>query len=98
MRRRILSLLLCIVMMLSLMPTVAFAAGETWTITVHLNGGTGVESGTVEDGEYWTYPQPTKEGYTFAAGIQTHHQKTTYIGVMGQSIQILISMQNGGRI
>ena len=71
MKKRILSILLLCCMMLTLLPTAAFAEGEipdstNVTVTFDSNGGGEVESQTIQQGQQVQRPaDPVKEGYTF---------------------------------
>ena len=69
--KHFLSMLLCCVMVLTMLPMTAFAEGEpeqtTCTITFEMNGhGTPIEAQNVEQGQTAEKPEdPTEEGYTF---------------------------------
>ena len=71
MKKRILSILLLCCMVLTLLPTTAFAADESpavtnVTVTFDSNGGGEVESQTIQQGQQVQRPaDPVKEGYTF---------------------------------
>ena len=71
MKKRILSILLLCCMVLTLLPTAAFAEGEipdstNVTVTFDSNGGGEVESQTIQQGQQVQRPaDPVKEGYTF---------------------------------
>ena len=71
MKKRILSILLLCCMVLTLLPTAAFAADESpavtnVTVTFDSNGGGEVESQTIQQGQQVQRPaDPVKEGYTF---------------------------------
>ena len=71
MKKRILSILLMCCMVLTLLPTTAFAADESpavtnVTVTFDSNGGGEVESQTIQQGQQVQRPaDPVKEGYTF---------------------------------
>ena len=71
MKKRILSILLLCCMVLTLLPTTAFAADESpavtnVTVTFDSNGGGEVESQTIQQGQQAQRPaDPVKEGYTF---------------------------------
>ena len=71
MKKRILSILLLCCMVLTLLPTTAFAADESpavtnVTVTFDSNGGGEVESQTIQQGQQVQRPaDPIKEGYTF---------------------------------
>ena len=71
MKKRILSILLLCCMVLTLLPTTAFAADESpavtnVTVTFDSNGGGEVKSQTIQQGQQVQRPaDPVKEGYTF---------------------------------
>ena len=71
MKKRILSILLLCCMVLTLLPTTAFAADESpavtnVTVTFDSNGGGDVKSQTIQQGQPAQRPaDPVKEGYTF---------------------------------
>ena len=71
MKKRILSILLLCCMVLTLLPTTAFAADESpavtnVTVTFDSNGGGEVEPQTIQQGQPAQRPaDPVKEGYTF---------------------------------
>ena len=71
MKKRLLSILLMCCMVLTLLPTAAFAEGEipdstNVTVTFDSNGGGEVESQTIQQGQQVQRPaDPVKEGYTF---------------------------------
>ena len=71
MKKRILSILLLCCMVLTLLPTTAFATDESpavtnVTVTFDSNGGGEVESQTIQQGQQVQRPaDPVKEGYTF---------------------------------
>ena len=71
MKKRLLSILLLCCMVLTLLPTTAFAADESpavtnVTVTFDSNGGGEVESQTIQQGQQVQRPaDPVKEGYTF---------------------------------
>ena len=71
MKKRILSILLMCCMVLTLLPTTAFAADESpavtnVTVTFDSNGGGEVKSQTIQQGQQVQRPaDPVKEGYTF---------------------------------
>ena len=71
MKKRILSILLLCCMVLTLLPTAAFAADESpavtnVTVTFDSAGGSPVESQTIQQGQQVQRPaDPVKEGYTF---------------------------------
>ena len=71
MKKRILSILLLCCMVLTLLPTTAFAADESpavtnVTVTFDSNGGGEVESQTIQQGQQVQRPaDPIKDGYTF---------------------------------
>ena len=71
MKKRILSILLLFCMVLTLLPTTAFAADESpavtnVTVTFDSNGGGEVESQTIQQGQQVQRPaDPIKDGYTF---------------------------------
>ena len=71
MKKRILSILLLCCMVLTLLPTTAFAADESpavtnVTVTFDSNGGGEVKSQTIQQGQPAQRPaDPVKEGYTF---------------------------------
>ena len=71
MKKRLLSILLLCCMVLTLLPTAAFAEGEipdstNVTVTFDSNGGGEVESQTIQQGQQVQRPaDPVKEGYTF---------------------------------
>ena len=71
MKKRILSILLLCCMVLTLLPTAAFAAGElrdstNVTVTFDSDGGSAVEPQSVPQGHLVQRPAaPTKDGYTF---------------------------------
>ena len=71
MKKRLLSILLMCCMVLTLLPTTAFAADESpavtnVTVTFDSNGGGEVESQTIQQGQQVQRPaDPVKEGYTF---------------------------------
>ena len=71
MKKRILSILLLCCMVLTLLPTAAFAEGEipdstNVTVTFDSAGGSPVESQTIQQGQQVQRPaDPVKEGYTF---------------------------------
>ena len=71
MKKRILSILLLCCMVLTLLPTTAFAADESpavtnVTVTFDSNGGGEVESQTIQQGQPAQRPaDPIKDGYTF---------------------------------
>ena len=71
MKKRIISILLLCCMVLTLLPTTAFAADESpavtnVTVTFDSNGGGEVESQTIQQGQPAQRPaDPVKEGYTF---------------------------------
>ena len=71
MKKRILSILLLCCMVLTLLPTTAFAADESpavtnVTVTFDSNGGGEVKSQTIQQGQQVQRPaDPIKEGYTF---------------------------------
>ena len=71
MKKRILSILLLCCMVLTLLPTAAFAEGEipdstNVTVTFDSNGGGEVKSQTIQQGQQVQRPaDPVKEGYTF---------------------------------
>ena len=71
MKKRLLSILLLCCMVLTLLPTTAFAADESpavtnVTVTFDSNGGGEVKSQTIQQGQQVQRPaDPVKEGYTF---------------------------------
>ena len=71
MKKRLLSILLMCCMVLTLLPTAAFAAGElrdsaNVTVTFDSNGGGEVESQTIQQGQQAQRPaDPIKDGYAF---------------------------------
>lgn len=71
MKKRLLSILLMCCMVLTLLPTTAFAADESpavtnVTVTFDSNGGGEVESQTIQQGQQVQRPaDPIKDGYTF---------------------------------
>ncbi|MBS6458500.1 MAG: InlB B-repeat-containing protein [Firmicutes bacterium] len=71
MKKRILSILLLFCMVLTLLPTTAFAADESpavtnVTVTFDSNGGGEVESQTIQQGQQVQRPaDPIKDGHTF---------------------------------
>ena len=71
MKKRILSILLLCCMVLTLLPTTAFAADESpavtnVTVTFDSDGGSAVEPQSVPQGQLVQRPaDPVKEGYTF---------------------------------
>ena len=79
MKKRLLSILLLCCMVLTMLPTTAFAEGElragtNVTVTFDSNGGGEVKSQTIQQGQQVQRPaDPVKEGYTFIgwyAGVE----------------------------
>lgn len=77
MKKRILSILLLCCMVLTLLPTAAFAEGEipdstNVTVTFDSNGGGEVESQTIQQGQQVQRPaDPVKEGYHYYQYLAT---------------------------
>ena len=64
--KRVLSLLLCLIMVAGLVPATALATPTTYAVAFDSDGGSTVTAQTVESGKTATKPaDPTKDGYTF---------------------------------